>query len=404
MKGEVGLKHKLHWKGVLPVIGLLTAASGLVAYLGYANLGKEVELDVLTRAYEELEGDKTEVVSNLSQVEGEIAQLLARDEYRINEELEAKIGAIEDTYLEAVETYEDLVKLREQTKETDTYDKLFTKALVMLSERNYSSASSELKALGSEIDKKQAEIAASFVIPSSAVSDNSLPGNGYRRQRVSTDIGDYLVDLVAADLGSTRVIVDTAADGDCGNECPVLSLADYVSRNGAYAGINGTYFCPASYPSCAGKTNSFDLLVMNKDKKYFNSDNNVYSTNPVAIFGSGWVRFEGQALNWGRDTSVDGVISNFPLLVSGGNSVFGGDGDPKKGSKAARSFVASKGNTVYIGVVWSSTVAEAAKVLSTMGVDNAMNLDSGGSTAFWSGGYKAGPGRNIPNAILFVRK
>ena len=27
-----------------------------------------------------------------------------------------------------------------------------------------------------------------------------------------------------------------------------------------------------------------------------------------------------------------------------------------------------------------------------------------GSTALWSGGYKVGPGRNIPNAILFVNK
>ena len=36
--------------------------------------------------------------------------------------------------------------------------------------------------------------------------------------------------------------------------------------------------------------------------------------------------------------------------------------------------------------------------------ENALNLDSGGSTALWSGGYKAGPGRYIPNAILFVNR
>ncbi len=143
---------------------------------------------------------------------------------------------------------------------------------------------------------------------------------------------------------------------------------------------------------------------MNKNKNYLNSDNNVYSTNPAVIFQSGSMRFVGQASQWGRDTGVDGVLSNYPLLVSGGNIAFSGDGDPKKGSKGSRSFVGNKGNTAYIGVIYNVTVAEGAHVLKSLGLENALNLDSGGSTALWSGGYKVGPGRNIPNAILFVRK
>ncbi|PJE62049.1 hypothetical protein COU87_01310 [Candidatus Roizmanbacteria bacterium CG10_big_fil_rev_8_21_14_0_10_39_12] len=51
-----------------------------------------------------------------------------------------------------------------------------------------------------------------------------------------------------------------------------------------------------------------------------------------------------------------------------------------------------------------ATVAESAYVIHALGIQNAMNLDSGGSTALWSSGYKAGPGRNIPNAILFIAK
>jgi hypothetical protein len=99
------------------------------------------------------------------------------------------------------------------------------------------------------------------------------------------------------------------------------------------------------------------------------------------------------------------MISNQGLLLSGGNIQFGGDGDPKKGSRGSRSFVGSKGGTAYIGVVHNATVAEVARVLKTMGLESALNLDSGGSTAlFANGGYKIGPGRGIPNAILFVRK
>ena len=60
---------------------------------------------------------------------------------------------------------------------------------------------------------------------------------------------------------------------------------------------------------------------------------------------------------------------------------------------------------MYIGVVHNATVAEVAHVLKTLGLDGALNLDSGGSTALWyNGRYIDGPGRNIPDAILFLRK
>lgn len=236
------------------------------------------------------------------------------------------------------------------------------------------------------------------------VINNAPPGAGYSRQSVSSDAGVFTVSMIGADISSTRVIVDTASPGDCFNNCPVLALTDYVARNGAYAGVNGSYFCPADYASCAGKTNTFDTLLMNKDKVYFNSANNVYSNNPAVIFGGGYIRFVGAASQWGRDTGIDSMISNYPLLLAGGNITFGGDDDPKKGSKGARSFVANRGNSVYIGVVHSATVAESARVMKALGMENALNLDDGGSTALYSGGYKVGPGRALPNVILFVRK
>ncbi|HJX59209.1 hypothetical protein A2V61_00105 [Candidatus Woesebacteria bacterium RBG_19FT_COMBO_47_8] len=230
------------------------------------------------------------------------------------------------------------------------------------------------------------------------------PVSGYGKVSVTTDVGVFTVSLGSADIASTRVIVDTASASDCSSNCPVLSLGEYAARNNAYAGINGTYFCPRDYASCAGKENTFDFLVMNKNKTYINSDKNVYSTNPGVIFGDGYVRFVGAIQEWGRDTGPNGVLSNYPLLVSGGNVSFGGNSDPKMGSKGARSFVANKGNLVYIGVVHNATVAESARVLKALGMDNALNLDNGGSTALWWGGYKVGPGRGLPNVILFVLK
>lgn len=231
--------------------------------------------------------------------------------------------------------------------------------------------------------------------------NNTPPNAGYSRQSVKIETGVFTVSIVAADINSTKVIVDTASTADCTSNCPVLSLSEYVSRNGGWAGINGSYFCPKDYPNCAGKENSFDLLAMNKDKYYFNSANNVYSTNPAVIFGNGYTRFVTSASQWGRDTSPNGVLMNYPLLVFNSNVVFSGDGDPKKGSKGSRSFVANKGSLIYIGVTQNVTVAENALVMKAMGMDNALNLDSGGSVALWHGGYKLGPGRGIPNAIIF---
>lgn len=337
--------------------------------------------------------------------------LKSQDQYKINQTQKAEIDHIHTSYKEASQTYEKLQDLKTTVKDTKDLDALYAEVLNYLSQKNYASADADLTMLNTKIEdsiKKQAPS-----VPSSsgsqstpnATASNDLPGDGYSRQKVHTDAGDFVVDIIAASLSSTKVIVDTASDSDCSNNCPVLPLSTFISRNGAYAGINGSYFCPASYPSCAGKTNSFDLLLMNKDKKYFNSDNNVYSTNPAVIFGNGFVRFVSQASQWGRDTSVDSVISNYPLLVSGGSIVYGGGSDPKMGSVGPRSFIASKGNTVYMGFVYNATMTESAHVMKALGVDDAMNLDEGGSTALWyNGSFKAGPGRDLANAVLFVHK
>lgn len=343
----------------------------------------------------------------LKDVSLKLKNLENEDQYKINRSLRENIKNIENSYKEAVTLYEKITDLKAQKQDTKNLDKEFAQSLDYLSNLNYSSASASLKVLSLDIKKKEDELAAlqtKVSTPQNIVQSNTPPGSGFSVQSVATENGNFTVYIVAADLNSTRVIVDTASNGDCSNNCPVLSLADYVSRSGAFAGINGSYFCPAEYPSCAGKTNSFDLLVMNKNKVYFNSSNNVYSTNPAVIFSGSSARFVGQALQWGRDSGVDSVLSNYPLLVSGGNIAYSVGGDAKYAPKGTRTFIAVKGFTVFIGAVLNASMAESAIVLKTLAMDNALNLDQGGSTALWSGGYKLGPGRSIPNAILFVRK
>jgi hypothetical protein len=343
--------------------------------------------------------------TNIKKIQSDYDKLKKEDQRVRNDTLEEEIKNIQKTYKDTVSTYENLLKLRDQNVKIPELEKDLAGILRSLSDRDYSSASGKLVALQKNIDKKNAEIAAAFVIPANVPANNTPPGAGYSRQSVNSEVGSFLVDIVAADLNSTRVVVDTASDGSCGNDCPVDALGNFAARSGAFAGINGPYFCPASYPGCAGKTNSFDTLLMNKNKTYFNSDNNVYSTVPAVIFSGSSGRFVGQSLEWGRDTGVDSVIASQPMLLSGGNVIYGGDDEVKRAGKGSRSFIGTKGSTAYIGVVHNANVAEVARVLKAMGLEYALNLDSGGSTALWSGGrYIVGPGRSTPFGILFVNK
>jgi len=391
-----------HARLAISIFTLVAMAGYLLSFGIYNNL--TFDNKNLSSKIQAVTNQKESNESQLDKIKNELEDLKSQDQYLINKKLEADIKAIETTYELAVGAYEKLLDLKEVSKKTDKFDDGFADILTLLSERNYSSAEADLNLFNTQVTEEKNKIIASFIIPANVPANNTPPSSGYSRQVVVTDLGEFLVDIVTANLNSTRVIVDTASDGDCSDNCPVLPLAAYISRSGAYAGINGSYFCPASYPSCAGKVNTFDTLAMNKNKVYFNSANNVYSSVPAVIFTGNTARFVGASSEWGRDTGVDAVLANRPLLVSGGQSVFGGSSEAKEGAKGGRSFVGASGSTAYIGVVHNATVGESAKVLATMGMQYALNLDDGGSTALWSGGYKVGPGRDLPNVLLFVGK
>lgn len=389
---------------ILPII-VVTAIFSYLYLKGYETSLNQVL--AFTDQQKTLRTQLDGVKSQLDEAKKQYEELKNQDQIVINNDLKKEIENIQTNYKKAATIYEQISELKFTGGKIDEINKLFATSLKQLSDRKFEDAGKSLDELNKKITEEKdrlAKLAASGSPNLGNVpANNSAPGSGYSRQKVSTDIGEYVVDIIAADLSSTKVIVDTASEGDCGNDCPVLALGDYVSRNGAFAGINGSYFCPADYPSCADKKNSFDTLLMNKNKKYFNSDNNVYSTVPAAIFSPGSARFVTQSLQWGRDTGVDSVIANHPLMLLGGQVMVSG-GDAKQTSTGPRSFIAHADGKAYIGVVRAATVPQAAKVLQTMGIKDALNLDSGGSTALWSGGYKYGPGRSIPNAILFVRR
>jgi hypothetical protein len=291
---------------ILTIGGTILALFGVRSYQNLQSQAGELQGKIYSQTKDQtiLDQRRQELEGLLASASAQVETLKSEDQRVRNDVLEQEIKDIKKTLSQAMPLYESIVDLKEGKGKGLPIDKTFAGVLSDLSKENYASASTKLAQLTKDIQAEQAKQAAVGVTTNVAVN-NAPPGGGYSRQKVQTDIGDFIVDIIAGDLNTTRVIVDTASDSSCGNNCPVLPLATYVSRSGAYAGVNGTYFCPESYPQCAGKTNSFDLLVMNKKKTFFNSENNVYSQNPGAVFSGNSARFVAHAQDIGRDTGVD---------------------------------------------------------------------------------------------------
>lgn len=233
------------------------------------------------------------------------------------------------------------------------------------------------------------------------------PGAGYSHITVATEKGNFGASVLSVDLNSSRVVTDTANDSDCGDGCAVMSLSTFVARNGGYAGVNGTYFCPASYSECAGKSNSFDFPVWNSRLSHWINGGNLF-WNGRAIFyfdGSG-AHYLQNANGFGGGLSA-GIV-NYPGLVNGGqvqiddNQSGLSDKQRSVGTKVGIGLTDSK--HVMVVVAGGVNMQQFAYVFKALGATGALNLDTGGSTAlYYNGSYKAGPGRDLPNAIIFVR-
>ncbi len=238
-------------------------------------------------------------------------------------------------------------------------------------------------------------------------SFSSMPGAGYHKGSVVTPVGTFPLACYGASKGSIRMVTDSASDSDCTNNCPVLPLDVYATRNGGVAAINGMYFCPADYPACADKINTFDTLFFNsRTKTYMNSANNVYSNIPfVGMNADHSVVFVGSSSAWGRDTSIIGGTAGNPMLMQGSNYAVNEAilDDKQRSVKSNRGAIALEGDMLYLCITQGATVPDSGKVYQTLGADYAINIDGGGSSALWvQGSYKYGPGRQIPTAIILA--
>lgn len=352
---------------------------------------------------------QVEVVSEenqaLSILARELKELKESDPYAENDELRERQEMMQGVFEEASSLFEqraDLVALGEENEEVEL---LIARLLSEIGNEEYASASAT-------IEEASREITALFPTPEPVVvqggggetSGSSLPGSGYARISVTTSRGSYTVAAVVAP--GARVIIETAGNSDCADNCPTKALAEHVAASGGFAGINGAYFCPPDYASCQGKVNSFDTLAVNgRTKAVLNQANNVYSVVPLVTAYGSQLTFYGQTVQWGVDTSSTGALANHPLMLSGGNQAFDESSllPYQRDTKGIRGFIGKKDGATVIGHVFGATVGDAAEVLRTLGLSEALNLDGGGSSAlYFEGGYRVGPGRSLPSAIVLT--
>lgn len=235
--------------------------------------------------------------------------------------------------------------------------------------------------------------------PASQTGSASPPDSGYARMSIPTERGTFTADVVVVNCGT--MVTDTANDSNCSDSCPTKSLGDFVSSNGGFAGINGSYFCPAEYPDCAGKTNSFDFPVYNSRlSKWINEDKLFWNSRSVVYQDGGGIHMLANANSF--NGSLNAGVVNYPGLVENGNIIAQNFGfSEKQSAKGTKGGIGFSGNKKFLVIAHSVDMMDFAYLFKALGATHALNLDGGGSSALWYGGYKFGPGRNLPNAIIF---
>lgn len=272
----------------------------------------------------------------------------------------------------------------------------------MLLDQSFGELTQELDGEIKTMDDAYSEYLASITPPTPAPASTE----GYSYVSVQSEKGTFGVSLIKVPFGSVTVKTVSAPDGDCSNNCPTKSLADYAKENNAYAAMNGTYFCPPDYGSCGGKINSFDYALYDSNQgKWENKDARSWSKTGLAVFNGRTPKFYKKSSDFGGG-SVTAGISNYPSLVEDGKVVVD-NGDLtsyQKDVRGPRGAIGIGGENLYLAIISGATVPEAAYVMKALGVKHALNLDGGGSSAMYiNGGYVVGPGRSLPNAIVLVR-
>lgn len=210
----------------------------------------------------------------------------------------------------------------------------------------------------------------------------------------------YRVTAVASNTGST--------------------LRSLIVSGRGVAGINGAYFLPRDYTGQPDTTNTIRIMWGNGPlySRYFPDtgvngifwflrsglpiviQNNIYSEKTLR-----------DNTNSGMILEVENGIANFPILLQSGSSLMARYDrawliTEKMKVKGTKSFICRTANDdIKMGTIGSISMVDVPDFIRRFGCVDAINLDNGGSLAMYDQGkYVVGPGRNIMDAFIIVKK
>lgn len=74
-------------------------------------------------------------------------------------------------------------------------------------------------------------------------------------------------------------------------------------------------------------------------------------------------------------------------------------------AKASRGGIGFNDSKYFLVIANGASVPDLGHIFKILGATHALNLDGGGTSAlYYNGEYKVGPGRLLPNAIVFRSK
>ncbi|OGF27930.1 hypothetical protein A2303_07800 [Candidatus Falkowbacteria bacterium RIFOXYB2_FULL_47_14] len=251
----------------------------------------------------------------------------------------------------------------------------------------------------------------------------------YEHKKINAVGREFTVDMITINLDNPRLWITTdatalspAPNNDKYNGFySAKSLGKFVTEHDGFAGVNGTYFC--AYASCESNNYYFFPVYDTFLGKIINEDQLKYwTTGPIMAFDivNNFYYFKDsrelkslENFETVYGTKLQAAIGNKPRLIENGmNQLIEWELDSKqKNTRAMRNAIGyKKGDnggkgTVYLVITQNATVPDLAEIMKAIGVDYALNLDGGYSSALWYGDeYMVMPGRDVPNAIVFSEK
>jgi len=254
----------------------------------------------------------------------------------------------------------------------------------------------------------------------------------YENKKITVNNQVFSIDVVEIDLSNPKLEITTpvaepypteAKNGKYGG----ATLMDFVIENDGFAAMNGTYFCSSS--GCDG-TNYYFYPVYDKnlDKMVNVHQLKYWTTGPIMAWDENnkfyyfkdsrdfpvkdWYKSNGgktvqQSFLEAYGVKLQAAIGDNPRLIENYmNYLIDWSLDAKqRTAKSLRNAIGYKDNKTYLVVARNATVPDLGYIMQELGMEYALNMDGGYSEAlFYNGEMMLGPGRNIPNAIVFSER